>query len=262
MLAYTGNGAYCYTNSLHMSLLSAGATRTELPEPGFIECLTTMPFGNMYLDLESGPLAFFSPVTIDPNEGLVRAAKALGWTFEEQSGGSEEEALTRLRAIVSKENVLVGPVDMGYLSYSPNYKYQAGGDHFVVVLALKNDHLLLHDPQGYPCAMLSVSEFMQAWKAERIDYKTVSYTMRTGFRQIEQVNRQEMIEHTLPLIRENLLANPGGPVAYSSAEALTRTAAALRRSKSNNLQDLLLHFGLPLAAKRNMDGAAFLSEAG
>jgi hypothetical protein len=110
--------------------------------------------------------------------------------------------------------------------------------------------------------MLPMNEFMQAWKAERIDYKTAPYTMRTAFRKIEHVSRQEMIERTLPLIRENLLANPGGPVAFGGVEALTRIADALRGPKSNDLRDLLLHFGLPLAARRNADGAAFLREAG
>jgi hypothetical protein len=49
MTSYTGNGAYCYANSLYMALREAGAAADELPEPGFIECLTTMPFGTLYL---------------------------------------------------------------------------------------------------------------------------------------------------------------------------------------------------------------------
>lgn len=262
MISYAGNGNYCYANSLHMSLLSAGAASNELPTPSFIECLTTMPFGNLYLDLDSGPIAFFSPVTLDPNLGLARAAKTLGWTFNEQRGGTAEEALARLRAKVREGVVLVGPIDMGYLSYNPNHQYQMGGDHFVAVMAIENEHVLMHDPQGYPCAFLPVQEFLNAWQADSINYKEAPFTMRSKFRHVEQVSRQKMIERTLPLIRENLTANPGGPVAYGGVEALTLMAQTLRDEAASDLKGTMQYFALPLAAKRNMDGAAFLHEAG
>lgn len=42
MAAYTGNGGYCFSNALHMSLLAAGADPSTLPEPWVVECLTTM----------------------------------------------------------------------------------------------------------------------------------------------------------------------------------------------------------------------------
>jgi len=35
-----------------------------VPDPGFLECLTTMPFGNTFLDLKSGPLFFCSPAVV------------------------------------------------------------------------------------------------------------------------------------------------------------------------------------------------------
>ena len=42
MTRYTGNGAYCYANSVYMALRESGAAAAELPEPGFIECLTAI----------------------------------------------------------------------------------------------------------------------------------------------------------------------------------------------------------------------------
>jgi hypothetical protein len=44
MLSYTGSGSYCYANSLHMSLLGAGTSSDEVPSPGFLECLTMVPY--------------------------------------------------------------------------------------------------------------------------------------------------------------------------------------------------------------------------
>jgi hypothetical protein len=40
LIPYTGKSEYCYANSLHMSLVGAGATARDLPEAGFLECLT------------------------------------------------------------------------------------------------------------------------------------------------------------------------------------------------------------------------------
>ena len=45
MTRYAGSGAY----GLSMALHDSGAAAAELPEPGFIECLTLMPLGTLYL---------------------------------------------------------------------------------------------------------------------------------------------------------------------------------------------------------------------
>jgi hypothetical protein len=54
MLPYVGNGAYCYANSLSMSLLGAGANADELPGPGFLECLTTVLLGTCISPWKTG----------------------------------------------------------------------------------------------------------------------------------------------------------------------------------------------------------------
>lgn len=262
MTPYSGNGAYCYANSLYMSLLGAGADARELATPGFLECLTTVPFGNMYLALEDGPLVFFSGANIDPDSGLTRALSALGWICQEQRGGSGAEALAQVREAARKAPVLVGPVDMGYLSYHPGHHYMAGADHFMAVLAVEDDFVLLHDPQGYPCALLPHHEFLQAWEAERVPYRTAPYTYRASFQQVEQVSRQTMIARTLPAARANLEADPGGPVAYGGVRVFAMLAKDLRGEVPDSLVSHLLHFALPLAARRNLDAAAFMREAG
>ncbi len=259
---YTGNGAYCYSNSLHMSLLAAGADPNDIPNPSFLECLSTMPFGNLYLALEESPLVFFSSPIMDPDQGLTLAIKTLGWTCQEQRGGEENESLAHLREAVLRGPVIAGPLDLGYLSYNPGHTYLAGADHFVVILAVESDHVLIHDPQGYPCAILPYSDFLQAWRADRIDYRTAPYTFRSDFRQVERVSRQEMIARTLPTIKANIEADPGGPVAYGSVQALHLLAKDLRGQVPTRLANHLLHFALPLAARRNLDAYAFLQEAG
>lgn len=69
MTRYTGNGAYCYSNSVYMALRESGAAAAELPEPSFIECLTTMPFGTLYLRVGRDLLVYFSSPLATPDRG-------------------------------------------------------------------------------------------------------------------------------------------------------------------------------------------------
>src|ERR1700730_13792403 len=152
MLPYTGSGDYCFANSLHMSLLGSGAQASSVPETGFLECLTVMPFGYTYF--KEAELFFFSGP--NPDLGLTRAIETLEWMCTLERGGDEEEAFARLRAAVQHAPVLIGPVNMGYLTYNPTHPYLLGADHYIVVLSMEEAHVLVHDPKGFPCTALSV----------------------------------------------------------------------------------------------------------
>lgn len=132
MVPYVGSGPYCYANSLSMCLLGSGIPPEHVPPPGFLECLSTMPFGNTYL---AGPQLFFFD-GLDPDRGLTCALQPLGVRCRLERGGDDETALGRLRAAVQHGPVLLGPLDMGYLTYQPNHPHLGGSDHFVVALAV------------------------------------------------------------------------------------------------------------------------------
>jgi hypothetical protein len=257
---YTGNGAYCYANSLHMSLCIVGMA--DLPEPGFLECLTAMPFGKM--NIRGGEMPFFYPngTQSDPDNGLTLALKMLGWESDEQFGGTDAEALERLRVAVKQAPVLVGALDMGLLKYNPEFESLGGADHFVLVLEVGAETVRIHDPAGYPYAYLPIPDFMEAWRAKAITYGRTPFMMRSGFRQVECFSRAEMITRALPHIRANVTANPGGPIIFGGDEALRLLADDLRAEVSPNLRAHLIYFALPLATRRLNDAALFLSEAG
>jgi hypothetical protein len=262
-LSYTGNSAYCYANSLHMSLSSSGADPKDLPAPGFLECLTGGPFGKLYLRLENGPLVFFSSPISDPDLGLKRAIELLGWECQEWYGADSQEALARLREAVQVSPALIGPVDQGYLSYYPDYQHASGYDHFVVALAVEDHHVLLQDPGGYPCAVLPIEHFLEAWRAEHIAYGRGPYTLRSHFHQARYPSRMEIIQHALPLLRKDVQAHLSGPVTYSGVEALALLAHDLQGDGVPvTISTSLVQFVLPLASRRSLDAAAFLREAG
>jgi hypothetical protein len=261
-IRYTGNGAYGYANSLYMALRESGAAPTELPEPGFLECLTTMPFGTDYLRVGRDLLVYFSSPLANPDQGLSTALDALGWECREERDGTAEAALARLGEAAARGPVLAGPLDMGALGYMPQHAQLSGSDHFVVVLAVEGERVRVHDPDGYPCVAMPAVEFLRAWRAERVRYAPTPYAMRSGFRQTRRPTREAMIARTLGAARAGLAADPGGPDRYGGPRAFRLLAADLRGAMAKRLGGHLTSFALPLAARRSHDAAAFLREAG
>lgn len=262
MTRYEGNAAYGYASSLYMALRASGAAATELPEPAFLECLTTMPFGTLYLRVGRDLLVYFSSPMVNADQGLSIALDVLGWECREEREGTAEEALARLGEAAPRGPVLAGPLDMGALDYMPHHAQLAGSDHFVVVLAVEGEQVRVHDPDGYPYAALPAAEFLRAWKAERVRYVRAPYTMRSAFRQARRPTRDDMITRTLGTVRTSLAADPGGPDQYGGPRAFRLLAADLRGAVAKRLAGHLTLFALPLAARRSHDAALFLREAG
>jgi hypothetical protein len=259
---FAGNGSYGGANSLYMVLRASGAEPAELPEPGFIECLTMIPFGTRYLRVGRELLIYFSSPLANPDQGLSTALEVLGWECREERDGTAETALARLAQTAARGPVIAGPLDLGALGYMPHHAQFAGVDHFAVVLGVEGDRVRVHDPDGYPYAAMPAAEFMRAWKAERVRYAQVPYTMRSAFRRARRPGRDEMIARTLEVVSTHLAADPGGPDHYGGPRAFRLLAADLRGAVAKRLAGHLTCLALPLAARRSHDAADFLREAG
>ncbi len=249
MIAYSGNGAYCYANSLHMCLRAAGAA--YLPDPDFIECLTLMPFGAGYGDT----LGFFpSPARIDPDVGLSLALKHAGWTCHEWSLQQRSaDALTKLTDVISDGPALIGPLDMNRLSYHPR---RGGGvaDHYIVVLGKLGRRFTVHDPAGYPFAEIPEEDLVAAWSVDA-GYAEPC-TLRCEFQQSETVTRQEMTDRTVSALREMLSAQPETTSPVEGSAALRLVSEKLRRQEAPPSLRSLPFFGLhsgPAAAMTEAD---------
>ena len=132
----------------------------------------------------------------------------------------------------------------------------------MVALEVEDEQIRLHDPYGYPYAVVAPSDLLAAWRADRITYKRGPFTLRSRFRQVEHVSREESIARTLPLARSNLIADPGGPVVFGGLRALAMVAEDLRGEVPEALAGHLVYFAMPLAARRCLDASAFVHEAG
>src|SRR5690606_38962033 len=113
------------------------------------------------------------------------------------SGGNADEAIDRLRSAVADGPVWIGPVEMGFLRHQPGKNGPIGADHYVVVLAVEDGWVHMHDPQGYPFVCLPLGDFLAAWRAETIDYGE-PYTMRARFQRLREVKPNDVIRASLP----------------------------------------------------------------
>ncbi len=258
--AYTGNGHYCYSNSLHMCLQHAGME--NVPTPGLLECMTGMPFGALFLRFEKKPYFFPSHAEVDPHSGLTRALTTLGWTCNIWQGDDAESALDALKESLRTGPVLLGPLDLGYLSYDPNRTLKRGGDHYIVVLKIEGGRVQVHDPQFYPLAVLPVDELMRAWKYTNMGYVTCAYTLRGCFRKERPVSTDDMLVETLKNAQELIHSKAEGPVLFGGSEAYLLAAEVIQNRPSRFFRFLLTQFSLPLGGSRCLDAADFLKSVG
>jgi len=193
---------------------------------------------------------------------LTRALETLGWEYRLERGGDHGEALARLRAAAHQGPVLIGPLNMGYLTYNPSYPYLDGADHYIVVLSVEEDHVVVHDPKGFPCAALPMENLLKAWRAEKlaISYTDEPYTQRAAFRAVEIPSRAAMIEQTVPFIGANLRQELWEPRVYGGVTALRMLAHTLHTGVPEHLATHLLYFALPLGMRHKADAQTFLRE--
>ncbi|MFE5332155.1 cysteine peptidase family C39 domain-containing protein [Embleya sp. NPDC056575] len=276
MFAYVGSGPYCYSSSLAMVL---GA---DAPSLAVIETLTGSPFG---CQLIGGVVPLFDPYGWDPDRGVDDAIALLGWSRTRVAGGTPTEAVARLRAACARGPVLVGPVDMGLLHYQPETRgafVQGSGvaspgigddiggdlgvaDHYVVVLEVTDDTVLLHDPHGHPYATLPTDRFAASWQAEKITYTDEPFVMRTDFVRHEQVAPAEALRRSLAAAvgwsggREDL-PMPAGSLAGGAA--LERLAAQVDAGLAAQVRVLLEVFAIRVGVRRLVDAATCLAGIG
>ncbi|WP_420962329.1 hypothetical protein [Brucella sp. IR073] len=252
---YIGSGPYCYANSFAMMF------GEDAPSPAIIEFATCSPFG---MQLVGGALPFFDPYGWTPEAGFDDALAALGWESTVTKGGSDEEALDRLRLALANGPVWAGPVEMGHLKHQPGMKGAIGADHYVVVLAIEGNRVRMHDPQGYPFACLPMDHFLSAWRAETLDYGE-PFTMRTGFRRVREMAEEDVIRASLPgairwLSMERTAHIPPGTLG--NGDAAMALASRIEHGPDEDLRGHLIHFAIRVGARRLADAATCLARIG
>lgn len=216
------------------------------------------------MQMVGGTQPFFDPYGWTPEKSFEEALAAMGWSSTVAYGEDETDALDKLREALRDGPVWVGPVEMGYLSHQPGKTGPLGADHYVVVVDLDGEHVLLHDPQGYPYARLPVGRFLKAWRAETLDYGS-AFTMRSRFRQTAVKSEDEILHAALPNAAKWLgmtEADDAPPGTLGNSEAAIRLAENLEDGPGDDLRDHLIHFAIRVGARRALDAASCLNKIG
>ena len=253
MQMYFGDVSLCYSYSLAMALDAYGYDfKAE-----FLEAIMAMGNGaSIVKEDEQHPLVFFDNEM--PDLSISHSLKILGFDYEDfyLKDGSEvdlEEVKGKLETFLSNGPVVLGPLDMGHLTYNPNHTILYGVDHFVTVYGIDDQYLYLHDPAGFACMKVTFNDILEAWKAEAIDYKRGAYSMWGNFKKVKTPSQTEIYQETARIMKTRYLDGQRGVLeCYAKAVA----------ENGLNTEQKLLHqyFSFKLAAVRNLYLSKFLKD--
>lgn len=247
--------SYCLIRSLQMVLAYQGH---DYPV-AWLECVSGEPFGFVYL---RGDAELFAVVGYAYHEAGQHLLRTLGYDYSFTSAGEDDAtALTMLDAALRDGPVAVGMLDMGYLTYAPDHMHARGADHAIVVLARRSDAVVVHDPAGYPAAVLPLADFLQAW--QRDIYTGKPYGLWRIGAQREAPRADDIWDRTIAHARElytraDELIVPG-LMAHYGPQALRLLAGDLCADPQRSL-GALPYFSWRVSGQRCFDGAAFLRE--
>lgn len=253
MQMYFGDVSLCYSYSLAMALDTYGYDfKAE-----FLEAIMVMGNGaSIVKEDEQHPLVFFDNGM--PDLSISHSLKILGFDYEDfyLKDGTEvdlEEIKGKLETFLSNGPVVLGPLDMGHLTYNPNHTILYGVDHFVTVYALDGQYLYLHDPAGFACMKVTFNDIIEAWKAEAIDYKRGAYSMWGNFKKVKSPSQTEIYQETARLIRARYLDGQNNVLeCYAKAVA--------ENGLNTEQKQLHQYFSFKLAAVRNLYLSKFLKD--
>lgn len=256
---YYGNGAYCYSNSTAMLFASIG----EDINPSLLEAIGGVGIGAFVLP--NSNIAFLSDYSGLPDVAISKSMSILGFEFEEKVGKNPNNPpFEELGGVLSKSPVVVGPLDMGYLSYDPGHKNHGGVDHFVFVFKISDDRAYLHDPAGFPNVSISLDDLEKAWKAEAISYKRGYYRYWYSPKRVSNPTSKEIYD--LAIKNYQRIYRTGGKYGKKNdvkvdIEAINFMVDNVEAEKLTKSEiGMLTGFVFPLGARRANDMAMFLGE--
>ena len=251
MQMYFGDVSLCYSYSLAMALDAYGYDF----KADFLEAIMVMGNGaSIVKEDEEHPLVFFDNGM--PDLSISHSLKILGFDYEDfyLKDGLEvdlEEVKGKLETFLSNGPVVLGPLDMGHLTYNPNHTILSGVDHFVTVYGIDDQYLYLHDPAGFACMKVTFKDILEAWKAEAIDYKRGAYSMWGNFKRLKTPSQTEIYQETAKIIKSRYLNGKNGILeCYAKAVA--------ENGLNTEQKQLHQYFSFKLAAVRNLYLSKFL----
>ena len=244
-----------------MMILQSKGECYQLP---FMECITTAPFGFVYAPEDKGGFAVSG---YNPHVSVGRALRLLRYDNNFRSFSSSSVALGFLRRTLEKDAVLIGPVDMGFLTYDRYREFKLGSDHYLVATEVDDGNVVVvNDPDGYVQVPIPIADFLRAWKADRIQYKRGPYSLWTIGRRRGKTPRRRIYKATLRLalrnLRERQEVKRAGRIVYCTGpKAIQRLADDIKRKRSSRWLRFYSTFTFRASAQKCFDSSIFIKEA-
>lgn len=171
----------------------------EIPLKLF-EISTSVPFGVKHV----GDSFFDHLLTTfcDPNTGIDRAIPLWGYEQKKEQFRNKIEAVRYIKSEILQNPVVLGPVDMGYLSYLPvSYMYRRM-DHYIVLQEI-NGKMYCVDSEGVSALELTDEQLLDLISVERV-LEAEGIVCVRSFSQVEEFDWKNILERSMVHAWENL----------------------------------------------------------
>ncbi|WP_199616439.1 BtrH N-terminal domain-containing protein [Paenibacillus alkalitolerans] len=257
MLSYVGNGAYCYANSTSMLLNTIG----EKIPPETIEVLTGVGLGTVWFEEDK---MFYFSVGV-PHTGVSKALDILGFAYVENSSTSADRLEELLTSEITRQPVMLGPLDMAYLSYNPNHRFLQGCDHYVLAFRIEGGNVLIHDPAGYPNVILPLDNLFSASKTSRLQFRMyprdLAYHYWCAPKRVKHPSPREIYQEAIRYFRQVYQEAEGTTSEHNwqigRDAIMTLKRHMQERTMEPGIKGHLTHFAFQLGAKRALNYREF-----
>lgn len=254
--SYIGNAKYCFANSASMLLSSIN----EHIPPEVIEVLTGT--GLSATMRKKDEKLYFNNQTLEPDLGLQSALALLGIkTISKAQNDKKSFPLKELKELLTNSKVVLGPLNMGYLTYQPNYKYLMGVDHYILAIGFERENIIVHDPAEFPYSLLPLDDLRNAWMPNgSSSYKKGYYRYLANPKRIEKLSENEIYEKALKRFQEIYtkgIANTDKNIYIRGKEAIKFLADKVKHGIEKKELGHYIYFAFALGAKRANDFSLF-----
>jgi hypothetical protein len=249
-MEYHGSVPYCYANSVAMLLSAHG----EQVYPGLIEVLTGVGLGAVQAP---DGRTYLSTTPQQVPAGVGKALELLGFEAATAAGPEDADVLELLRADLAAGPVMLGPLDMGHLTYIPWHRALAGSDHYLVATAVDGERARLQDPAGFPSTALDRQDLARAWRAERIGAPGGPFRRWLRPRRVARPTGRQLYRDAMAFFRATYRDLPPGDAAIRGLAKHLRPGRVAEDERG-----FLTAFTFPLGARRALDYADFFAGGG
>jgi hypothetical protein len=189
--------------------------------------------------------------------GVDKALELLGVAATATAGPDDALLGELLAADLATGPVMLGPLDMGHLTYIPWHRALDGSDQYVVAYAVDDERAYLQDPAGFASTSLGLEELARAWRAERIGAPGGPFRRWLNLRWIARPSGKELYDGALAYFGSVYRDRPAG------GGVIRALAGRLRPGRvPEGERGFLTAFTFPLGARRALDYADFFARGG